>query len=170
MIWEEWEGESGKVALLHPDHVPANALISKITDRMPAILRPEDWPVWLGEVDAPFTQIKALLQTFDDEGNWEMREQSAAKPAEGAEGRIRRWICSDRVLRALDDSEKIFSRDRRLRACDSGNSSFSFTRQESHSRDHLTAESDRLGRHANDSGAQNAHRQDADAERRNACP
>jgi putative SOS response-associated peptidase YedK len=59
--------------------VPPNPLIAKITDRMPAILPQADWPVWLGEVDAPYKDIKALLRTYDDGGNWEMAEQAGAK-------------------------------------------------------------------------------------------
>ena len=80
VIWEEWEGEAGHELCFIQVTVPANPLIAKITDRMPAILRQEDWPVWLGEVDRPFSEIKALLQTFDDQGNWEMREQNAPRP------------------------------------------------------------------------------------------
>jgi putative SOS response-associated peptidase YedK len=80
VIWEEWEGDSSAAPCFILITTPANALVSKITDRMPAILKPEDWPVWLGEADAPYTKIKALLRTFDDEGNWEMREQGAARP------------------------------------------------------------------------------------------
>jgi len=80
-IWEEWEGESESCPTFIQVTTPANALISKITDRMPAILRQEDWPVWLGEKDATFAEVKSLLRTFDDEGKWELREQSAAKAA-----------------------------------------------------------------------------------------
>jgi putative SOS response-associated peptidase YedK len=59
--------------------VPPNPLIARITDRMPAILPQQDWPAWLGEIDAPYRDIKALLQTFDDRGNWEMTEQQPSK-------------------------------------------------------------------------------------------
>jgi putative SOS response-associated peptidase YedK len=60
---------------------PANALISKITDRMPAILQPEDWATWLDETDASLADVKAVLRTFDDGGNWTMTEQEAARKA-----------------------------------------------------------------------------------------
>lgn len=82
VIWEDWADE-GELAFIQIT-TPANALVSKITDRMPAILRQEDWPVWLGEADAPLSQVKTLLRTFDDEGNWEMSEQSAAKKTGGS--------------------------------------------------------------------------------------
>jgi putative SOS response-associated peptidase YedK len=64
--------------------VPPNPLIARITDRMPAILRQEDWSVWLGEDDASLKDVKALLKTFDDEENWEMAEQVTAKSAKSA--------------------------------------------------------------------------------------
>jgi putative SOS response-associated peptidase YedK len=79
VVWEDWADE-GLLAFIQVT-VPANTLISKVTDRMPAILRQEDWPVWLGEVDAPLSTVKSLLCTFDDEGKWELREQGAAKAA-----------------------------------------------------------------------------------------
>jgi putative SOS response-associated peptidase YedK len=80
VIWEEWQGEAESVLTFVQVTAPANALISRITDRMPAILRQKDWPVWLGEKDATFAEVKSLLRTFDDEGNWEMSEQGVAKP------------------------------------------------------------------------------------------
>ncbi len=77
VIWEEWAGDTGSEATFVMATVPPNALIGRITDRMPAILRQEDWAMWLGETDAPLADVKALLRTFDDEGTWEMSEQAA---------------------------------------------------------------------------------------------
>jgi putative SOS response-associated peptidase YedK len=59
---------------------PANALIAPVTDRMPAILRPQDWATWLGEAGASAADAKALLRTYDDEGGWSMTPQGARKP------------------------------------------------------------------------------------------
>jgi putative SOS response-associated peptidase YedK len=81
VIWEDWHGDDGAIPCFIQVTVPANALIAKITDRMPAILRQVDWPVWLGETDAPLTDVKALLQTFDDAGNWDLDEQASSKSA-----------------------------------------------------------------------------------------
>ncbi len=78
VIWEEWQGDDGAVPCFIQVTAPANSLIAKITDKMPAILLQEDWPLWLGEVDAPLDDVKALLRTFDDHGNWEMSEQPRA--------------------------------------------------------------------------------------------
>jgi putative SOS response-associated peptidase YedK len=79
VIWEEWQGPEGVIPTFVMITVPPNELVGKITDRMPAILPQEAWPVWLGEIDAPYKDIKALLTTFDDAGNWEMTEQSPSK-------------------------------------------------------------------------------------------
>ncbi len=84
VIWEEWVGDAGSEPTFVMVTVPPNPLIARITDRMPAILRQEDWAVWLGEDDAPLKHVKALLRTFDDEGNWEMAEQAPAKSSKAA--------------------------------------------------------------------------------------
>ncbi len=84
VIWEEWEGDDGVVPCFIQLTVPANPLVAKVTDRMPAILREEDWPVWLGETYAPTKDIKALLGMFDDQGNWTMAEQAPAKSSKSA--------------------------------------------------------------------------------------
>jgi len=61
--------------------VPANALIATLpTDRMPAVLAPQDWAVWLGEENAPPERVKACLKTVEGE-RWTMTpEQRASKP------------------------------------------------------------------------------------------
>jgi len=57
--------------------VAANTLISSVTDRMPAIIQPEDWGGWLGEQEASVDVLKAMLQPF--EGEWDIARQG--KPA-----------------------------------------------------------------------------------------
>jgi putative SOS response-associated peptidase YedK len=47
--------------------------LSSVTDRMPAILPIGHWPTWLGDWHAPLSDVKSLLQTFEDD--WDMREQ-----------------------------------------------------------------------------------------------
>ena len=61
--------------------VPANDLIAGLpTDRMPAILAPEDWAVWLGEEDADPMRVKACLRTMPGT-DWRMTpEQRAQRP------------------------------------------------------------------------------------------
>lgn len=87
IIWEEWEGADGVVPCFIQMTAPANPLVAKITDRMPAILHEEDWPAWLGETDASLKDVKALLRTFDDRGNWTMVEQAPSKPAKSAKAK-----------------------------------------------------------------------------------
>jgi len=84
VIWDEWVGDAGSEATFVMVTTPPNALIGRITDRMPAILRQDDWPVWLGERDAATAAVKGLLRTFDDEGAWEMSEQATSKAAKAA--------------------------------------------------------------------------------------
>lgn len=75
VICEEWHNGSETLETFVQVTTPANTLISRITDRMPAILRRETWPAWLGETDASLADVKALLHTFEDGGNWTMTEQ-----------------------------------------------------------------------------------------------
>jgi putative SOS response-associated peptidase YedK len=80
VICEEWHNGVETLETFVQVTTPANALISRITDRMPAILPRETWATWLGEMDAPLTEVKALLQTFEDGGNWVMTEQTPKRP------------------------------------------------------------------------------------------
>jgi putative SOS response-associated peptidase YedK len=81
VICEEWRSGPETLPTFVMVTTPANALISRITDRMPAILPREAWPLWLGEREAPLTEVKALLETYDDGGNWTMTEQASSRPA-----------------------------------------------------------------------------------------
>jgi len=81
VIWDDWVGDTGSEPTFVMVTVPPNDLIGRITDRMPAILRQEDWPAWLGEHDASPVEAKSLLKTFDDQGAWEMAEQAPSKSA-----------------------------------------------------------------------------------------
>jgi putative SOS response-associated peptidase YedK len=78
VIWESWM--RGPMPLLSFAMVttPANALIGKITDRMPAVLPPEHWAKWLGEESATTEELKALL--IPAEGDWEMNQAKKAPP------------------------------------------------------------------------------------------
>ncbi len=60
--------------------VPPNKVIAEITDRMPAILEPEDWSTWLGENGTSPAQAKAVLKTMEGV-SWQMaQEPKKAKP------------------------------------------------------------------------------------------
>lgn len=59
--------------------VPANQLIASLpTDRMPAIIEPQDWAKWIGEKPASLAELKAMLKTKDGL-NWTMRREHRAK-------------------------------------------------------------------------------------------
>lgn len=75
VICEKWTNGDETLDTFIQVTTPANALISKTTDRMPAILQPEDWEVWLGEREGGPADVKMVLRTFEDGGNWTMTEQ-----------------------------------------------------------------------------------------------
>jgi putative SOS response-associated peptidase YedK len=58
---------------------PANALLAGLpTDRMPAVLAPEDWAAWLGETGANPARAKACLRTVEDV-RWTMSREERAR-------------------------------------------------------------------------------------------
>ena len=64
--------------------VPANRLIAGVpTDRMPAILAPQDWAAWLGEDGATPDDVKACLTTKEDV-RWTMTREQRAGSAKRA--------------------------------------------------------------------------------------
>ena len=81
VIFETWHNGEELMDTFVQVTTPANALISRITDRMPAILPRAVWPLWLGETEASPADIKAVLRVFEDEGMWTMTEQSPARTA-----------------------------------------------------------------------------------------
>jgi putative SOS response-associated peptidase YedK len=81
VICEEWNNGTETLQTFIQVTTSANVLISHITDRMPAILPRETWPVWLGETESTLAEVKALLKTFEDDGNWTMTEQASTKPS-----------------------------------------------------------------------------------------
>jgi SOS response associated peptidase (SRAP) len=44
-----------------------NELCAELHNRLPVVLRPETWPVWLGEQPAELPQLKALLAPYPSE-------------------------------------------------------------------------------------------------------
>ena len=57
-IWEHWKSPEGETlqtfATITTD---SNQLVGQIQDRMPVIIEPENWPLWLGEVDGDPTTL-----------------------------------------------------------------------------------------------------------------
>lgn len=81
VIYEEWENGDQRLSTFVQVTVPANLLIAPLTDRMPALLAEQDWPLWLGERAAHLAEVKDLLRTFDDAGAWSMEEQAPKRAA-----------------------------------------------------------------------------------------
>jgi len=65
-LWERWR-EPGDGAILRSFAIVTglpNELCAPIHDRMPVILPPAAWPVWLGEVEASPEELLALLRPY----------------------------------------------------------------------------------------------------------
>jgi putative SOS response-associated peptidase YedK len=61
--------------------VAANQLVARLpTDRMPAVLAPQDWAKWLGEEPVGLDEVKACLKTAEDL-RWTMAKEERAKTA-----------------------------------------------------------------------------------------
>jgi putative SOS response-associated peptidase YedK len=62
-LWDVWKSRGGETVksctIITTD---ANDLLRPLHDRMPVILAEEDWPKWLGEVEASEAELKALLK------------------------------------------------------------------------------------------------------------
>jgi putative SOS response-associated peptidase YedK len=64
-LWETWRSPEGErirsftIATTKP-----NALCAELHDRMPVVLQPAAWPVWLGEEPADLKHLKALLAPY----------------------------------------------------------------------------------------------------------
>jgi putative SOS response-associated peptidase YedK len=79
VLWEAWENpDHGQLLTYVMATTAANTLISKITDRMPAVLAPEDCAAWLGEAPATPEELKAMLRPM--EGDWEMTQEKKTAP------------------------------------------------------------------------------------------
>jgi len=64
-LWETWRGPAGATETMLSCSVittAANDAMSAVHERMPVILGPEDWPIWLGEQPAAAGQLAALLR------------------------------------------------------------------------------------------------------------
>jgi putative SOS response-associated peptidase YedK len=64
-LWERWDSSDGStifsctIITTQP-----NELVSKIHNRMPAILKPEDYHLWLDPGEPPIDHLHAMLQPF----------------------------------------------------------------------------------------------------------
>jgi len=67
-LWETWRSPAGeRVRSFTIVTTAPNALLAELHDRMPVILAPEDWPIWLGESPAGPEQLRAPLKPYPAE-------------------------------------------------------------------------------------------------------
>ena len=61
-LWENWRSPAGEwVRSFAIITTTPNELCAELHNRMPVVLKPEAWPVWLGEDPADASSLKALL-------------------------------------------------------------------------------------------------------------
>jgi putative SOS response-associated peptidase YedK len=67
-LWETWRSPAGeRVRSFSIITTTPNALCAELHDRMPVVLKPESWPVWLGEKPAEVPRLKSLLAPYPDD-------------------------------------------------------------------------------------------------------
>jgi putative SOS response-associated peptidase YedK len=81
VICEQWTNGTDVLDTFVMATTPPNALIARITDRMPAILSRDTWATWLGETPASLPEVKELLRIYEDGGNWTMEPQLPSRPS-----------------------------------------------------------------------------------------
>jgi len=72
-LWESWRSPAGeRVRSFAIVTTTPNELCAEFHDRMPMILAPEAWPVWLGEEPADEPRLKSLLAPYpsDEMTSW----------------------------------------------------------------------------------------------------
>jgi putative SOS response-associated peptidase YedK len=67
-LWENWRSPAGEwIRSFAIVTTTPNELCAQLHNRMPVVLKPEAWPVWLGEEPANEVELKALLAPFPSE-------------------------------------------------------------------------------------------------------
>jgi putative SOS response-associated peptidase YedK len=95
-LWETWRSPAGeRIRSFTIITTKPNELCAQLHNRMPAVLKPEAWPVWLGEEPADLPQLKALLAPYPSDemicwpvsarvGNVKNNEPSLIEPVAAA--------------------------------------------------------------------------------------
>jgi putative SOS response-associated peptidase YedK len=64
-LWETWRSAAGeRIRSFAIITTEPNELCARLHNRMPVVLQPEAWPVWLGGQPADVPQLKALLVPY----------------------------------------------------------------------------------------------------------
>jgi putative SOS response-associated peptidase YedK len=72
-LWDTWRSSAEeRIRSFTIITTPPNQLCAKLHNRMPAVLKPDAWPLWLGEQPAELAKVKALLVPYpsDDMIAW----------------------------------------------------------------------------------------------------
>ena len=68
-LWENWRSPAGEwMRSFAIVTCPPNELCAELHNRMPVVLAPESWPLWLGEKAADAAELRALLAPYPSEG------------------------------------------------------------------------------------------------------
>jgi putative SOS response-associated peptidase YedK len=68
-LWATWRSPAGeRVRSFAIITTAPNELCAELHDRMPVVLGPQAWPVWLGEEPADARQLKAVLAPYPSHG------------------------------------------------------------------------------------------------------
>ena len=68
-LWDNWRSPEGEwVRSFTVVTTAANRLLMELHDRMPVVLDPAAWPLWLGVVPADPEQLQDLLVPYRDDG------------------------------------------------------------------------------------------------------
>jgi putative SOS response-associated peptidase YedK len=82
-LWENWRSPAGEwIRSFAIVTCPPNALCAELHNRMPVVLAPESWPIWLGEQPTEPAQLKALLAPYS-------AEQMVAWPVSARAGNVK---------------------------------------------------------------------------------
>jgi putative SOS response-associated peptidase YedK len=69
-LWETWRSPEGeRIRSFTIATTTPNELCAKLHNRMPVVLKPEAWPMWLGEEPADPAHLKALLAPLPFRGH-----------------------------------------------------------------------------------------------------
>ena len=64
-LWETWRSPAGeRIRSFAVITTEPNELCARLHNRMPVVLHPEAWPVWLGEEPAELAKVKAMLVPY----------------------------------------------------------------------------------------------------------
>jgi putative SOS response-associated peptidase YedK len=67
-LWENWRSSAGEwVRSFAIITTVPNELYAQLHNRMAVVLKPESWPVWIGEKPADLSKLKAMLARFPSE-------------------------------------------------------------------------------------------------------